>query len=98
MSCEDAIVCDNKSCEYVIKSETCDPFKDQEFIRQYINMPCPRCGEKLLTMDDFILAEKLLKEISRANRWFGWLLIFVPINHKRRSTTVSTYNKIKIEP
>jgi ssDNA-binding Zn-finger/Zn-ribbon topoisomerase 1 len=48
---EDLIVCDNPKCDFKIKNETGE--FDEETI-QYVNMPCPKCGENLLTEKDYL--------------------------------------------
>lgn len=47
------IKCDNKDCGYRDDSIVFDQYRD------FINKPCPKCGENLLTQEDFDLAEQL---------------------------------------
>jgi hypothetical protein len=81
---EDLIVCDNEKCDFKIKNETGDYNTET---KQYINMPCPKCGENLLTQKDYDDSEKLRKTINWANKWFGWLSIF---NRKKKVYSKST--------
>ena len=41
------IRCDNKTCDYLDEDVTLDQFPE------YINKPCPKCGENLLTQEDY---------------------------------------------
>jgi hypothetical protein len=45
------IKCDNPKCDFVDKSVTSDDYE------LWLNKPCPKCGENLLTEDDFMLAK-----------------------------------------
>ncbi len=70
---ETLIQCDNPLCDYVIKNETKDINAD---ISMYINKPCPKCGENLLTEEDYHTSKKLLKYVNFMNKWFSWTTIF----------------------
>jgi hypothetical protein len=87
---KDLIICDNKSCDYKIKNETGD-FNVE--IKQYINMPCPKCGENLLTQQDYDMSKRVRKTINWINKWFGWLYFFINI----RKSKVHIHNGIKIK-
>lgn len=65
-----AIVCDNPNCDYEIDNSSEIIYLD------YIDKPCPKCGENLLTFEDYIQHEKLLRAIKWVNKWFSWLTIF----------------------
>ena len=41
------IKCDNKSCDFADQSVTVDDYPN------WVNKPCPRCGENLLTEADY---------------------------------------------
>lgn len=62
------IQCDNPSCDYKIVNESKDPYVDTS---KYVNMPCPKCGENLLTEQDYkdykviLDAVKLAIELSK---------------------------------
>ena len=43
---EQDIVCDNPACDYV------DTEADFDKLEDYLNKPCPKCGENLLTEED----------------------------------------------
>lgn len=72
---ENLIMCDNPKCDYTIKNETKDIFSD---ISKYVNKPCPKCGENLLTPEDYLTSVKTLKIVKFINKWFSWLTIFNP--------------------
>ncbi len=91
---EYSIVCDNKECDFKIKSFTGDPNQD---ISMYINVPCPMCGENLLTEDDYKLNMKILKAVKWMNRWFSWITFFNPRKSEKDSIYVHAHKGIKIE-
>jgi ssDNA-binding Zn-finger/Zn-ribbon topoisomerase 1 len=67
------IECDNPVCDYNIPNPTGSPLTET---KDYINMPCPKCGENLLTLEDYLTHKKVLKIITWLNKWFSWLTIF----------------------
>ena len=69
----DLIKCDNESCDYTIVNESGDINTP---LKHYINRPCPKCGENLLTVSDFRDFEKLRKTFNWYNKWFSWITIF----------------------
>lgn len=73
MTQEYLIQCDNDNCDYTIPNPTKDPFEDT---KQYINMPCPKCGENLLTQKDYDDSMTFLKKIMWINKYFSWLTYF----------------------
>lgn len=90
---EISIQCDNESCDYVI------PYSEEieNNSAAFINAPCPNCGENLLTEQDYLLEQKLIKTIDWINRWFSWLTIFSAGKTKER-TKVHIYDgKINIK-
>lgn len=61
---ENLIVCDNESCDYKIENETKDPNVD---ISSFINKPCPKCGENLLTEEAYATHMNLLNFVKAIN-------------------------------
>lgn len=53
--------CDSSSCDYIDMS-----IKLEEY-ESYINSPCPKCGEPLLTQADFDQVQNILKMVSMVN-------------------------------
>lgn len=66
------IVCDNPKCDYEI------PWTEEgsKNIIRYIGKPCPKCGENLLTIEDYLQHERLIKVIDWMNKWLSWTTLF----------------------
>lgn len=91
---EDLIVCDNPNCSYKVKNETKDP---NVSVHDWLDVPCPNCGQPLLTLDDYLRALHILRIINWVNRWFSWMTIFIPKNKKFTHVMIKTHKKIIIE-
>ena len=91
---EHLVECDNPECDYKVKNPTGSPFED---ISSFVNMPCPKCGENLLTKEDYLQSLKLLKAVIWLNKWFSWILFFSKKNIKSEIISVKCHNGIKIE-
>ena len=89
------LVCDNPECDYKLLNET--PTSTVEDSERYINMPCPQCGENLLTLEDYLTHKKLMAVVRWLNRWFSWLTLFSFKKGKRETLSVHTHKGIKIE-
>lgn len=89
------IVCDNKQCDYKVKNETGIP--NDEESDKFLNVPCPKCGENLLTEQDHLQSKVLMKGINRVNKYFSWLTIFIPKKAKTHKTTINVHNGINIK-
>jgi len=90
---EISIQCDNETCDYVI------PYSEEieNNTAAFINAPCPKCGENLLTEQDYLLEQRLIKTINWINKWFSWITIF-SAEKKTQSTKVHIYDgKINIK-
>jgi hypothetical protein len=61
VSQEFLIVCDNPNCDHKIKHETGDYHVET---KNYINAPCPKCGENLLTQQDYDDSARLSRTIN----------------------------------
>lgn len=55
------LVCDNPACDYENREVTEANLKD------WVNAPCPKCGENLLTEDDFDRAINALEVVELIN-------------------------------
>ncbi len=85
------IVCDNINCDYTI------PYMEDIDTIIYINKPCPKCRENLLTERDYLDHKKLKKRIDWINRWFSWLTVFSSEKHNTQTIIrVKVHNGIKI--
>ena len=61
------IKCDNADCDYIDPSVALDDYP------QWVNKPCPECGENLLTEGDY-QATLMLIETAKALNSFGEVL------------------------
>jgi len=52
------VVCDNKECNYSVVYSPDVP------LIYYLDMPCPKCGQNLLTPEDYIQSRKILKMVN----------------------------------
>lgn len=48
------IKCDNESCDYI------DMGVKYEDYKEYLNKPCPKCGENLLTEEDYNATKQIV--------------------------------------
>jgi hypothetical protein len=55
------IKCDNQDCSYRDDSVNLESFSE------FLNKPCPVCGENLLTTEDFISITNLVNLVSKLN-------------------------------
>ena len=90
---ENTIECDNLSCDFEIPNESEDPNAPLD---KYLNQPCPKCGENLLTKEDLDDYIKMMKIINFLNKWFSWLTIFRTKNTKMASVTARAHKGVKI--
>jgi predicted nucleic-acid-binding Zn-ribbon protein len=90
---ENLIECDNKNCDYVIKNPTKDP---NENVKRFVNMPCPKCGDNLLTEKDYLEGERFMQVLNWVNKWFSWVTIFIPCKYETKSS-VTIHNGITIK-
>ena len=99
------LVCDNPNCDFEHK------LLENETHSLYINMPCPECGENLLTQEDHDRFEAMIKLIDKINRlpeWMKWLIrggrtykqlkAAAERNPEKYSGAVKTHKEIKIIP
>jgi len=88
---KDFIVCDNSSCDYRLKNED-----TPESLISFINKPCPKCGENLLTEKDYEDYINFLKVTNWINKWFSWIMIFIP-RKKHKVYSLHVHEGLKIE-
>lgn len=55
------IVCDNLACDFKDSQASFETFKE------YLNKPCPKCGDNLLTQEDYDNAMLVWKSIQLMN-------------------------------
>lgn len=81
-----ALKCDNPTCDYTLDNTSA--FDDT----QWINKPCPKCGENLLTEEDYINYKRMMKAVKWINKWFSWITKFKnPKNDSRESIEVNVH-------
>jgi hypothetical protein len=56
-----SIQCDNDSCDYYAEEVSFEEYGD------WVNKPCPKCGENLLTPEDFLAAQGLMQAMELMN-------------------------------
>jgi len=77
------ITCDNPDCNYEVA-----PFNNSDkYLVYFVDMPCPKCGQNLLTKEDFLKHQQILKAVKFINRWFSWITLFY--SKKKLSTGVT---------
>ena len=82
---EKFIVCDNNDCNYEII------FDKKLNLIEYIEEPCPCCGDNLLTIEDYLTSLKLQKAVNFVNKWFSWLTWFSEKVKKKDKTRVNVH-------
>lgn len=90
---QEDIKCDNPDCDFVIESINPGTWGDLD---KYLNMPCPKCGENLLTQEDYDDTLKLMKTVNFLNKWFSWLTIFSFGKKSQEEVTVNVHKGIHI--
>ena len=84
--------CDNSSCDW--RDDNISP----EVWHKYINAPCPKCGQNILTLEDFDKAMLFFKVVSKVKQfhektWVGRFLSWIgPKNKERATITYETHN------
>ena len=88
------VTCDNPKCDYTV------PYTDatEKHLVLFIDKPCPKCGETLLTMEDYLQHQNLMKVVNFMNRWFSWITIFYSKEAwaKRQSISVHVHDGVKV--
>ena len=63
---ETLVKCDNPACDYTVLNENKDP--NNPDLKEYLNKPCPKCGENLLTEKDYKSFKRMIKIIATINK------------------------------
>ena len=81
------VTCDNPKCDYTV------PYTDatEKYLVLYIDKPCPKCGENLLTMEDYLQHQNLMKYVNFINRWFSWITLFYSKKRLNKSNSVRVH-------
>ncbi len=87
------VTCDNISCGFEI------PYQENVNTRIFINMPCPKCGQNLLTLQDYNDHARIEKAVDWANKWLSWTMFFYSDKSwetKRPIVNVHVHNGVKV--
>jgi transcription initiation factor IIE alpha subunit len=68
------VCCDNKNCTYVLLQK--DAKENNITLEMLVDQTCPRCGENLLTKEDYITYKRFMNAVDRINKWLSWLTFF----------------------
>ena len=79
-------------CDYKIKNHALEVLPNAG--EEYINKLCPKCGNNLLTQEDFNLSKNLLRVVFFINKWFSWITFFLPKN-KKQTGSIKIHNGIE---
>lgn len=60
---ESGIICDNIKCDY----ESSEKVITHKEMSSWVNKPCPKCGDNLLTMKDYNHHKKLIRIVNIIN-------------------------------
>lgn len=63
---ETLVKCDNPSCDYKVLNENKDPNNPK--LEEFLNKPCPKCGENLLTEKDYKDFNRMMKVVGIINK------------------------------
>ncbi len=58
---DSGLICDRETCDWEDRTIT---FAD---LPNWINRPCPKCGDNLLTYEDFVRVDTLMKSVEFIN-------------------------------
>lgn len=87
------VTCDNPNCDYEVPCTD----ENRDSLRFYINEQCPECGENLLTIEDYLQHQKIMKAVNFINRWFSWITIFYSRKATTKTVSVYVHDGIKIK-
>jgi hypothetical protein len=86
------IVCDNPKCDFSVPY---DPVLEKGILA-FVNIPCPKCGENLLTPEDYLTHKRLMSTVDWINRWFSWITIFYSKKAKKATMQVHVHNGVNM--
>lgn len=88
------IKCDNPECDYIDMSVNVSEYD------KWVNKPCPKCGQNLLTEKDYLYVQFLLKVTNLANEMFPQIdddAKTVKVNIKMNGSEKMTYDIVNDE-
>ena len=95
VSQENEVVCDNPECDFVVPNVSKNPDVD---CKRYLNVACPKCGQNLLTEQDYLQWLALHKYVRFINKWFSWITIFIKEPKERQCVETHVHNGVKFTP
>jgi len=88
---QDVLVkCDNPLCDYEVSNDTKDP--NNPDLKEYLNRPCPKCGENLLTEKDYKEFLKMMKLVRIINKMSRFLRIKPKSDDKQVLVSVNCHD------
>lgn len=90
---ETLVVCDNTSCNVTIAATTDNLIEE---MKEYINKPCPECGQNLCTQKDYDGYVLVMKAINWLNKYLSWLTFFTKEQKNPKKISIHSYNGIKV--
>lgn len=84
------VVCDKQGCDFMMPIE-------EKSMHLVINARCPKCGENVLTLSDYITYLKLIRRVNFINKWFSWITIFKREPNNTHVYRAHTHNGVKFE-
>jgi hypothetical protein len=89
---ETEIMCDNPVCDFKVENLTKNP--DLE-CKRFLNVPCPECGQNLLTEEDYKTWLMMHKYVNFINKWFSWVTIFLKEPKEERIVKAHVHKGVK---
>lgn len=86
---EMGLICDNPKCDWKDETVRSDQYLD------WLNKPCPKCGENVLTDQDYENVQKMFEAVKLLNRVAD--LIGFEESTERVKVTINTHEKISIK-
>lgn len=85
------VTCD--SCDYSI------PYTEEKEkgLIKYVGKPCPKCGQNLLTIEDYLLHERINRTVDWINKWFSWITLFYSKKAKSKLMSVHVHDGVTIK-
>ena len=84
------VVCDKPGCDF--KTQIVE-----EQMHELINARCPKCGENVLTLGDYITYCKIIRRVNFINKWFSWITIFMRKPIKTGVYRAHTHEGVRFE-
>lgn len=91
---KELVKCDNLKCNYFV------PYSDdnEKDLLSYIDVLCPKCGKNLLTKEDYLQYQKIMKIVDFINYYFSWITFFYSKKQldEKKTVHVHVHNGVNI--